>query len=335
MGSFHIKQNVQTHFGPKAAKLVFPIATAFSTIQEEKFVEQLKQVSPNAYEYLDNIDMEHWCNIQWIKTWKYPPEARLPPRYGVVTSNTSECINSMIDDNRSERWTDLLEGVLQKMPEKISENRQQYRMVDEDDVVSKVKQVLKECFCAAAAMQVVELEVGQKYVVTETYSAMINLNQPQVPPTTQMEHQQSNMPIPSAPLSVKTNVLAIPEKTCSCSRWQEFKYPCRHAVAYLRKWEDMSFPAILDQDVHDYYKNKSMQQIYEYNVFPVVQDQIRYNGETYSPAVVARQWIIRKQNISRSRVISSTQKSPQSSSLSVEREDIIVEHVPMCHCDMR
>ena len=180
-------------------------------------------------------------------------------------------------------------------------------------------------------LQVVETVVNK----TETCSAMINLNQPQVPPTTQMEHQQSSMPIPSAPLSVKTNVLAIPKKTCSCSRWQEFKFPCRHAVAYLRKWEDMSFPAILDQHVHDYYKNKSMQQIYEYNVFPVVQDQIRYNGETNSPSVVARQWIIRKQNISRSRVISSTQKSPQSSSLSVEREDIIVEHVPMCHCDVR
>ena len=108
----HIKQNVKTYFGPKAAELVFPIATTFSTIQDKKFLEQLKQISPNAYEYLDNIDMEHWHNMQWIKTWKYPPEARLPPRYGVVTSNTSECINSMIDNYRSEGWTDLLEGVL-------------------------------------------------------------------------------------------------------------------------------------------------------------------------------------------------------------------------------
>ena len=91
----------------------------------------------------------------------------------------------------------------------------------------------------------VELEVGQKYMVTETYGATINLNQQQVPQTTQMEHQR-NIPILSAPPSVKTNVLTIPEKACFCGRWQEFKYPCRHAVACLRKWEDMSFPAILD-----------------------------------------------------------------------------------------
>ena len=146
-----------------------------------------------------------------------------------------------------------------KMAEKISENRQWYQTVDENDVVNKVKQVLKEHFHAASAMQVVDLEVGQKYMVTETY-AMINLNHQQVPPMTQMEHRQRNMPILSAPLSVKTNVLTIQEKTCSCGRWQEFKYPCRHAMAYFRKWEDMSFPDILDQHVHDYYKNKSMQQ---------------------------------------------------------------------------
>ena len=33
-------------------------------------------------------------------------------------------------------------------------------------------------------------------------------------------------------------------------------------------------------NVHDYYRNKSMQQIYGYNIFPEVQDQIRYDGKT-------------------------------------------------------
>ena len=63
-----------------------------------------------------------------------------------MTSNTSECINSMIDDYRSEGWTHLLEGILQKMVEKISENMQLYKLVDSDDVVNKVKQVLKTTF---------------------------------------------------------------------------------------------------------------------------------------------------------------------------------------------
>ena len=59
------------------------------------------------------------------------------PWYGMVTPNTSECINSMIDDYRSDVWTDLLEGILQKRMEEISENRQLYKAVDSDDVVKK------------------------------------------------------------------------------------------------------------------------------------------------------------------------------------------------------
>ena len=82
------------------------------------------------------------------------------------------------------------------------------------------------------------------------------------------------MPIPPAPARVKTNVLTTQEKLYSCGRWQEFKYPCRHAVGYFRKWEDMSIPDILQVHVHDYYRNKSMQQIYGCNIFPVVQDQV-------------------------------------------------------------
>ena len=69
-------------------------------------------------------------------------------------------------------------------------------------------------------------------------------------------------------------------QTCSCGRWQEYKYPCRYAMAYFKKGEDMSYPDILHLHVHDYYKNKSMQQIYGCVIFPVVQDQIRYNDET-------------------------------------------------------
>ena len=134
-------------------------------------------------------------------------------------------------------------------------------------------------------MHVVGLEVGQKYMITETYGSMlnINLNQQQTQPMTQMEHRQRHMHTPPAPARVKTNVLTIQEKTCSCGRWQEYKYACRHAVAYFRKWEDMSFLDILQQHVNECHRNQSMQQIYEYNILPVVQDKIRHDRETNPP----------------------------------------------------
>ena len=100
-------------------------------------------------------------------------------------------------------------------------------------------------------------------MVAETYGSTlnINLNQQQTPPTTQTEHQQRHMPIPPAPARVKTNFVTIQLKMCSCGRWHEYKYPCRHAVAYFRKWEDMPFPDICQEHVHDYYRNKSMTDI--------------------------------------------------------------------------
>ena len=70
----HIKQNVKTWFGPKAAEMVFPIANAFSMIQEETLLEQLKGKSASAYEYLEKLPMEQWHNMQWITTWNTPPQ---------------------------------------------------------------------------------------------------------------------------------------------------------------------------------------------------------------------------------------------------------------------
>ena len=40
--------------------------------------------------------------------------------------------------------------------------------------MNKVKQVLKDHFHAPAA-QVVELEVGQKYMITQMYGSMVNI----------------------------------------------------------------------------------------------------------------------------------------------------------------
>ena len=51
----------------------------------------------------------------------------------------------------------------------------------------------------------------------------------------------------------------------------------------------MSFLDILQQHVHDFYRNESIQQIYGYNIFPVVQDQIRYDGETDPPTLGTQQ----------------------------------------------
>ena len=100
-------------------------------------------------------------------------------------------------------------------------------------------------------------------------------------------------------------------------------------MAYFRKWEDMSFPGILWVHVHEYYRNKSMQQICGYNIFLVVQDQIRYDGKTNPPTLGIWQTGQSKLNESTMVAIFLVLMNPQLSALSVEREDIIKGHAQM------
>ena len=67
----------------------------------------------------------------------------------------------------------------------------------------------------------------------------------------------------------QSNVLTVADKCCSCGKWQEYKYPCTHAMAYFWKWEQLAFPMILQHHVHDYYWLDRLHQIYDNNIFPV------------------------------------------------------------------
>ena len=102
-----------------------------------------------------------------------------------------------------------------------------------------------------------------------------------------------------------------------------YMYPCRHAMAFFRKWKDMSFPDILQEHVHDYYGSKSMQQIYGYNIFPVV--KIR-SGMMEKP--IHQHWgcgNLDDPKVNESAIIVNflILINPQLHALSVERGDII------------
>ena len=59
-----------------------------------------------------------------------------------------------------------------------------------------------------------------------------------------------------------------------------------HAMAYLWKWEQLVLPTILQYHVQDYYWSERLQQIYDNNIFPVIQDQIWYDGKTHPPSIL-------------------------------------------------
>ena len=87
---------------------------------------KLCKQSERALKYLAKIPITQWQNTQWITTRKFPILQRLPAHYGIVTSNMSDLTNFMIDELQCEGWTELLEGALCHMVQKISDKRQEY-----------------------------------------------------------------------------------------------------------------------------------------------------------------------------------------------------------------
>ena len=73
------------------------------------------------------------------------------------------------------------------------------------------------------------------------------------------------------------------QQHCTCGKWQEHRYPCRHGMAYFRKWEEREFKWILDNKVHFFYKYECLQALYKPNLVPVITESIRYDGVTLPP----------------------------------------------------
>ena len=258
--SHHILMNTKQKYGAVASKNVIAISKAFGTRQEEHLFRAVHAASPPACSYLVKIPPQLWRSSEWLQ------DTDLPPRFGITTSNTSECVNSMINAYRSEGWMELLEALLHHMTHMISENRQKYKDKNPEDVVPKIQQILKKRWHDSADMTVCEIEADHlEYKVSEERMS-----------------DDANNPIPCKTIHHSV----FPEtKCCSCGKWQDNKYPCRHAVTYFRKWLEKDLGWILRYEVHYYYKYKSLQELYKRNIFPVIVDQIRYDNESKPPPV--------------------------------------------------
>ena len=87
----HIEANVCQKFGQECARYVMPIAKTFSFRYSNHLIDQVRMSKPHAADYIQNVDNDAlWRSTSWLDE-----ENPLPPRYGIVTSNTSECVNNM------------------------------------------------------------------------------------------------------------------------------------------------------------------------------------------------------------------------------------------------
>ena len=285
----HIQANVIQRFGQVAGKFVIQLAKAYSTKAEAYFLQMIQNASAPAFAFLNRIPRNHWRSTEWAVG-----EPRLPRRYGIVTSNTSESINSMIADIRTCGWLGVIEKMVHGMVSRICKNRLKHKSKNAEGVVQMVRDVIKKRWNDSAALEVDELvEDNGKFMVTELYQdgdegGGINanrnedqLNNQEVAGNVDLRNQ-TNLTVNSR---TRTNVVVPDKETCSCGKWQDFRYPCRHGVAYYHKWLGKDLAWILENKVHYYYKHAALHGLYQPNVHPVITDGLRYDGRTKQPKV--------------------------------------------------
>ena len=100
-----------------------------------------------------------------------------------------------------------------------------------------MKAILVDSFHKAVAYTVVEHVHGNQYMVTQRKGNMLSITtnaQGQNLESGKVEVNKSEVGH-EMQSRARTDVLTVADKCCSCGKWQEYKYPCMHAVAYLQK----------------------------------------------------------------------------------------------------
>ncbi len=198
---FHIRQNVVQQFGVKAGDKFRDIGMCYSISKEEKLFEELRKINKNAETYILKMNPERWRNTQW---WK---NNSLPPRYGILTSNSSESCNSMFKDARTCGWLASLDKMLHITQVKIASLRDAYK--DKTGMITCYKDDYKEKFNKSAVYNV--LRISEEL---NTYKVYIGTGE---------DYDHS-----------KSHILNMTNETCTCGIWQDTSLMCKHVMAYYR-----------------------------------------------------------------------------------------------------
>jgi hypothetical protein len=203
--------------------------------------------------YIKSVE-DIWHSTEWMDLRR-----NLPPRYGIVTSNTSECVNNMFDDARNVGWLEAIVRIVDIMSTRISHCCMKHVDRPASEVVPCISQIMKHWW-------VIEIEDGcGDFKAIESVSGREE--------SVYNEKVISSMPlVPGGEHSV--HIVKPSLQWCTCGVWQDNLYPRCHACAVFRKWDERGFQYVLQNHVHRYYTFKYVQKMYKRSIFPVRVDNI-------------------------------------------------------------
>jgi hypothetical protein len=265
--AFHIKENVRVKYGHLVASRVMAMAKTYSKRYYNYLLDAIRGINPAAAEYINNITDSGvvWTNSQWSDS-----NLALPPRFGEVTSNTSESVNSMFDSARDLVWMDALEKIVDLMLTRICTCRARYVDHDDSKILPPAENLLQRRWESTANLFVQELEEGSDIYHCKYSGTAVVLE----------EHPQDiGLPLQEA----SSHIVKPGLKWCSCGVWQQTLFPCHHACAVYRHMHGADMHYISVNLVHDYYKYGFAKSMFKKNILPVSLDTLAYDRETKPP----------------------------------------------------
>ena len=131
----HIEANVTQKFGKQCGRHVMAMAKTYSVQYYNQLLDLMRtSKSKKAADYVHAITTRGvlWSNSQWT-------DSNLPPRFGIVTSNTSESLNSMFNSARDLPWMDAAEKIVDLMLTRICTCRTKYQQHEDFEIVPRAK----------------------------------------------------------------------------------------------------------------------------------------------------------------------------------------------------
>nr|XP_027083942.1 uncharacterized protein LOC113706268 [Coffea arabica] len=195
--SIHIRSNfIQKFKNERLKNLMYGAGVANQTRKYENFMNVIFSLNTEAYAWLTggSVRPEQWA---LCKDGGY--------RWGHISTNMAECFNNLLRDARLLPITALIRFTFNQTVDLFVKNHkvawdEVYRLPKK----SWDKYVKNEQKRRAHAVQVFDHRMGI-YCITTAY---------------RQSHQGGN-----------AQTVDIENRTCTCGKWREFRFPCSHAIA--------------------------------------------------------------------------------------------------------
>jgi hypothetical protein len=250
--TIHIARNTERFAGKKVSGLVYSLSKTSSHLLAGDMLDNIGRLSVTAREYLEDIPAMQWRSTAWLD------DPRLPPRFGIYTSNMSESTNNMFESARDGSWLLSMDTMLSTIMKRISKLREKHR--GKEGVIDEVKGLLHERWDRCAGYEVYQLTEGSQEYTVVRHS------------TTSTERYTIN----------------ASQKLCECGDWQEFGFPCVDALAYLRLHRRVAFHQVLTGYVDEHHTYEAEKGMLRANIIPVCIPTLRRDGTTLPPVPITK-----------------------------------------------